>query len=207
VTTPLVPAVVENIIKSQNFHASMERAKEHAKEVISSLIEKYRDVVERRKESDLLEEDVKIKFVNPLLTGLGWDVEGLDEVKFEQKTPRSHIDFALRTDPASLPEILYEVKAFREPLDGYRIVAGKKQPYPKKAIDDAWSMKVDFCVLTNFKELRLYYTKVRNPKEGLIFTVKYGEYLTEKGFEKLWSLSKENIKRGILERVEKKKNS
>ena len=184
---------------------SEERAKERAKEVVFSLIEKYRDVVKSGKETDLLEEDVKIKFINPLLKGLGWDVEGLDEVKFEQRTPRGRIDFALRTDAASPPEILYEVKAFRENLDGYRVVAGKRQSYPKKVIDDAWSMKVDFCVLTNFKELRLYYSKVRNPAEGLIFKLKCEKHLKMDEFEKLWSLSKGNIKRGILERFEKKR--
>ncbi len=182
----------------------MEVTKKRAKEVISSLIEKYENIIERGRENDFLKEEVKIKFVNPLLIGLGWDVEGLDEVKFEQRT-RGHIDFALRTDAASPPEILYEVKAFRESLDGYRIVAGKKQPYPKKVIDDAWSMNVNFCVLTNFKELRLYYTKAGNPEEGLIFKLNYQEYLTETGFETLWSLSKENVKKGILERFEKRR--
>ncbi len=183
----------------------MELAKEHAKNVLVSLTEKYREVLGREKESDLLEEDVKIKFMNPLLKGLGWDIEGLDEVKFEQRTPRGRADFALRTDVNSPPEILFEVKAFRENLDGHRIVAGKKQSYPKKAIDDAWSLKVDFCVLTNFKELRLYYTKVRKPEDGLIFKIKLEDYLAEDGFERLWSLSKESIKTGALLRHEKRR--
>jgi len=182
----------------------MELTKECARKTLSSLIEKYKEVLIRG-EKDLLEEDVKIKFINPLLIGLGWDVEGLDEVKFEQRTPKGHIYFALRTDGTAPPEILYEIKAFGENLEGYRIVGGKNQTYPKKAIDDAWSMNVDFCVLTNFKELRLYYTKVKNPQEGLIFKLKYEEYLTEDGFEKIWSLSKENVKAGILERFEKKR--
>ncbi|MGD2250592.1 MAG: N-6 DNA methylase [Candidatus Methanofastidiosia archaeon] len=183
----------------------MEAKKKQAKDVISSLIEKYKDVLKKRKEDDFLEEYVKIKFINPLLIGLGWDIERIDEVKFEQKTPRGHIDLALRTDATSPPEILFEVKAFRENLDGYRVVAGKKQSYPKKAIDDAWSLKVDYCVLTNFKELRLYYTKVKNPKDGLIFKLTYTEYMTDNGFEKIWSLSKENIESGFLERFEKKR--
>ncbi len=183
----------------------MELAKDHAKDMLFLLTEKYKEVLKRGEESHFLEEDVKIKFINPLLKGLGWDIEGLDEIKFEQRTPRGHVDFALRTDVNSPPEILFEVKAFRENLDGHRIVAGKKQPYPKKAIDDAWSMKVDFCVLTNFKELRLYYTKVRKPEEGLIFKIKFEDYLSENGFETFWSLSKENIKTGALSRYERRR--
>ena len=66
-------------------------------------------------------------------------------------------------------------------------------------------MRVDFCVLTHFKELRLYYTGVRKPEDGLIFKMKYDEYLTEYGFERLWSLSKENIRTGMLERFEEKR--
>lgn len=179
--------------------------KADVKKTVSSLIEKYKELLRRGEESKFIEEDVKIKFINPLLIGLGWDIEGLDEVKFEQRTPQGRIDFALRTEVHSPPTILYEIKAFRESLDGHRIVAGRKQAYPRKAVDDAWSMKVDFCVLTNFKELRLCYTKVRNPEDGLIFKVKHEDYLNESGLEKLWSLSKENIKAGILERFEKKR--
>ena len=53
----------------------MELPEERVKNTISSLIEKYEDVLKRGEESIFLEEDVKIKFINPLLMGLGWNVE------------------------------------------------------------------------------------------------------------------------------------
>jgi hypothetical protein len=39
--------------------------------------------------------------------------------------------------------------------------------YAEIAIEDAWQMKVDWCVLTNFEQFRLYYTHVKKSKEGL----------------------------------------
>ena len=45
----------------------METSKEHAGKVIASLVEKYEEVLRRGEENDLLEENVKIKFINPLL--------------------------------------------------------------------------------------------------------------------------------------------
>jgi len=168
------------------------------KERITPLIEKYEHLVSKGEESEYNEEEVKLKFVNPFLEALGWDVKS-EEVKPEKRTLMGVTDFSLKALPKKNPDIFYELKSFKESLDGYRIVAGKKQTYAMQAINAAFSARVDWCVLTNFKELRLYYSNVRKAEEGLQFTLKYKDYLSEKGFAKLYDLAKERIAKGILE--------
>ena len=65
-------------------------------------------------------------------------------------------DLSLKAKPKKNPDIFYELKSFKENLGGHRIVAGKRQSYAMQAINAAFSARVDWCVLTNFKELRLY---------------------------------------------------
>lgn len=52
-----------------------------AKRLVNQLVENYRKVLAQGREDRYHEEDVKIKFIIPLLEALGWDVRGLDEVK------------------------------------------------------------------------------------------------------------------------------
>lgn len=175
-----------------------------AKADIEKLIEKYRNVVRSGEESEYNEEEVKIKFINPLLEALGWDVRGPD-VKPEKRTLRGITDFSLKTEPKGPPRIFYEIKPFREDLDGYRMVAGKKQSYAMQAINAAFSARVDWCVLTNFKEFRLYHSNVRKPSEGLVFGLKFEDYVTETGFAKLWNLSKDRVGAGILDELRRRR--
>jgi hypothetical protein len=168
------------------------------KEKITPLIEKYERLVSKGEESEYNEEEVKIKFVNPFLEALGWDVKS-EEVKPEKRTLMGVTDFSLKSFPKKNPDLFYELKSFKESLDGYRVVAGRRMTYPMQAINAAFSARVDWCVLTNFKELRLYYSNVRKPEEGLQFTLKYKDYLTEKGFARLYDLSKKKIAKGVLE--------
>lgn len=169
---------------------------------IEDLVEKYRLVLKNRREDEFDEEDVKNKFLNPLLEALGWDVRGLDEVKFEQKTLKGRTDFGLKIKPEGKPVLFIEAKSFDESLDGYRKIRGEKQTYPEQAIDDAWSMKVDWVVLTNFKKLRLYYSHVKKPEDGLQFELKFKDFLSEEGIEKLNTLTKESVKSGSLQKYE-----
>jgi hypothetical protein len=64
-------------------------------------------------------------------------------------------------------------------------------------------VKVDWAVLTNFKETRLYYSHVKKPKKGLIFKLSFSNYLEQ--FDRLWILSKESVVSGVLDTYEKKR--
>jgi len=167
------------------------------KEKIELLISEYEELIAEGKDKEYNEEEVKIKFILPFLEALGWEIK--KDVKPEKRTLMGITDFSLKSKSHGNPDVFYEIKPFKEDLEGYRTIAAKKQSYAMQAINASFSARVDWCVLTNFKELRLYYTKVRKPAEGLQFKLEYSDYLTEKGFRRLWDLSKERVLEGILE--------
>lgn len=177
--------------------------KQGAKSLLGGLYEKYRDAQERGLDQD--EESVKIRFIVPLLRAFGWDVEGLDQVQPEQRTLTGRVDFALRTSPDQAPIVFYELKAMGENLDGYRAMLGKRVTYPEQAINYAWQMRVDFVVLTNYKELRLYFSHVQRPEDGLIFSYSCDQFLEDEVFERLWHLSKPAVQAGRLEQLRRRR--
>jgi len=182
--------MIVNSTNTNNFNPSGKwstidnSTKEKFKEKIEKLVKKFDKVVRDERRGEFLEEDVKIKFLNPLLEAMGWDVRGLDEVKFEQRTLTGRTDFSLRSSRHSRPVIFYEAKKFTEHLDNKRRRRSKEMTYAEIAIEDAWQMKVDWCVLTNFEKFRLYYTHVKKPKEGLVYEISYYEFLQEHNLER-----------------------
>ncbi len=190
---------------SLNWNSINNSTKEKFKDKLNKLIDKYEKIVIDGRKGEFLEEDVKVKFLNPLLEAMGWNVRGLDEVKFEQRTLTGRTDFGLRVTRHTKPVIFYEAKSFTESLDNKRKRRGKDMTYAEIAIEDAWQMKVDWCVLTNFEKFRLYYTHVKTAKEGLVFEIDYHEYLQERNLERLWDLTKHRIKNKSLDSYELKR--
>jgi len=125
------------------------------KAAISALINEYNDLAKRGKLSEFSEADVGSKFILPLFEALGWDVRNIDEVREQRRTLTGPVDYSLRVQ--GVPRLVVEIKKFVEDLDGKRVVRGQAETYPYQATRYAWHLKVDWCVLTNFYELRLYY--------------------------------------------------
>jgi hypothetical protein len=125
-------------------------------------------------EKDFSEADVGSKFILRMLEALGWDINNIDEVKEQKRTVSGPVDYSLNINKR--PTLLLELKSFNESLDGKRVVRGKEETYPEQAIRYAWNLRVDWVILTNFKEIRLYYSHVVRPKDGLVFAVKYDHF-------------------------------
>ena len=72
-----------------------------------------------------------------------------------------------------------EVKGFdvKDGLDGHYNVRGKKETFPEQATRYAWHLKVDWVVLTDFREIRLYNSYSHNPSQGLTIKLRTNEYL------------------------------
>jgi type I restriction-modification system DNA methylase subunit len=154
------------------------------------------------KKADYSEADVGSKFILPLLSALGWDVTKIEDVKEQRRTLTGVADYSLY-NVGGTAKIFLELKKFEEDLDGSRHVVGKVRSFPQIAIDYAWQSKADWAVLTNFEEIRLYYSRVKKPEEGLIFRLRYNEFLSK--FDKLWLLSKESVVSGLLDTFEKRR--
>jgi len=175
--------------------------REQAKERIKKLVNNYNSLAREGKLSQFSESDVGSKFILPFLEALGWDTKNIDEVREQRRTLTGPADYSLNVNRR--PKIVIEIKKFGEKLDGFRVVRGREESYPQQAIRYAWHLKVDWVVLTNFEELRLYYSHVIKPEEGLIFKLKCNEYL--ENFDRLWMLSKESAASGILDTYEKRR--
>jgi hypothetical protein len=176
--------------------------KDQARERIRQLIESYDAVVRLGKRAEFSEADVGSKFILPLLGVLGWDVTKIEDVKEQRRTLTGVADYSL-FNVGGTAKIFLELKKFEEDLDGSRRVGGKVKSFPQMAIDYAWQSRADWAVLTNFEEIRLYYSRVKKPEEGLIFKLKYNEYLVS--FDKLWLISKESVVSGLLDTYEKRR--
>src|SRR4030043_2001381 len=146
------------------------------------------------------EAQVRLDFINPFFKALGWDIENK-----AQKPPHER-DVIVELSP----------EATGRPDYNFRVNGATKffieAKAPSIALDDvnhilqaksyAWSTKeVYFVVLTDFEEFRLYDASLKpNPKfpnEGLIFELKYTDYLDS--IEKLNELSRERVLQGSLE--------
>lgn len=176
-------------------------SKDAAEEKIRKLIETYDTLVRNGKIPKFSEADVGSKFILPFLEALGWDIKNIDEVREQRRTLTGPVDYSLNVN--KLPELVVEIKRFDESLDATRMTRGREESYPEQAIRYAWHLKVDWVILSNFAETRLYYSHVRKPLDGLIFKLKHNEYI--ESFEKLWIISKESVVSGILDTYEKRR--
>lgn len=171
-------------------------------ETIEELVESYHELstTERNRKN---EAQTRQQFITPLIAALGWDIT-TDQVKPEQRTLVGDADYALSLNGRE--QYFVEAKRLDADLDGERrLSSDETQSYVEQAVDYAWHQGCDWAVLTNFAELRLYFTHVSkdNIEDGHVFTITADEYLTDDGLAQLAVLSKPAIKNNILETLER----
>jgi len=170
-------------------------------DAIEGLVDRYESLSpHERDQRD--EADARQQFINPLLRALGWDTT-TDQVRPEQRTLVGDADYALTLNGRE--QFFIEAKRFSKSLDGTRRVRGTEQSFVEQAIDYAWHQGCDWAVLTNFAELRLYFTHVSKDRleEGLIFSLSADEFTSEAGIQRLATLSKPAVRNGSLANLER----
>lgn len=175
--------------------------KSAVKECIRNLVEKFERDKHHHLSKDYIEAQARKDFIDPFFEALGWDISnkaGLPpferEVLLEKGETTGFPDYNLRLGGTS--KFFVEAKPPSEPLD--------KVAHILQAKSYAWNTKEVFIVvLTDFEEFRLFDASLRpdkkNPDSGLIFDLKYTEYLNN--IEKLLLLSKEAVSQSSLERL------
>jgi len=166
---------------------------ETAREKIRDLVERYNRVLREGKINSFSEPDVGSKFILPFIEALGWDIKNIDEVKEQKRTLTGPADYTLNVKRTA--KLVVEIKRFDHNLDTVRIIRGREESYAEQAIRYAWHMKVDWVILSNFAETRLYYSHVIKPRDGLVFDFRHNQYLEK--LDKLWVLSKESVASGL----------
>ena len=164
---------------------------------ISELIRKF-EKLEPVEKNNFTEAEVGTKFVLPLLQILGWDKERTHpkEVK-EQKRDSTGKPTDYTLCPSGIDKIVVEIKSFSKSLDDYYIKNNQKLYFPQQAINYAFNLQLDWAILTNFKENRLYHTHVKTPENGLVFSIKYDKLL--ESISDLELFSKERVEMGSLD--------
>lgn len=180
--------------------AATEITEEIDRSAISDLVANYQALTEtdRRQKKEAA---VRQQYINPLLRALGWDTES-EEVRPEYETDVGPADYAIVLNGKD--QYYLEAKKFADDLDGYRIEDGEKRYYVNQAIDYAYHQRCDWAVLTNFEEIRLYWTHASRDslEDGLVLKLTVDEYETSDGLEDLGKLSKTGVSRGSLETMQ-----
>ena len=131
----------------------------------------------------------------PLLEQLGWNIKDPDEVVLQYMLPtRDIVDIVLRINKK--PVVVVEVKAISENLN-YKAV--------KQVLNYANLINVDWAILTNGKELRVYNNSWRfgDIDKRLFFKIKLENL--EKDLDLLSLISKESFEMHRIDEIANKK--
>lgn len=168
---------------------------------LSELIKAYKSLTNEEK-SRYSERDVCSKFIMPLISALKWDIFSIDEVREEKSSGGGFVDISLLIFGKS--KILIENKKFGS-LDGKTQRKGKYITYEEQVFDYAYHLNTDWCILTNFEELRLIFARSKTPQEGKIINLKMEEFLSNDGLQFFKYISKLSVIRGEINSLEGKR--
>jgi type I restriction-modification system DNA methylase subunit len=195
-----LPCISKTQTDRTRVQATITTDMQKAKADLANLVNRFEQIIKSGKEATFSEADVSSKFILPFLDALGWDTKDIDQVKEQRRTLSGPVDYTLSVNRK--PRLLLELKKFDEQLDGYREVRGRKETFPEQAARYAWHLKVEWVVLTNFKEVRLYNSYYRKPADGLRLQLRFPQFASE--LDKLWILSLASVQAGELDKIERK---
>lgn len=121
-------------------------------------------------------------FIDPLFAALGWNMHDNSEVAREDLLKgRKRVDYAFRT--RGVTRFLLEAKRPRVSLNDSDNI--------RQATDYAWNQGVDWVVLCNFAELRVFYASHfgRGERHRPVLVLHHGEYASR--FDDLWLLGRQ----------------
>lgn len=115
----------------------------------------------RQRRASLGEDDTKRTLITPLLEALGWDILDVEEVRNEYRhRPQDNpVDYALFV--RGTPSLFVEAKALKASLDDRRWVS--------QTINYANTAAIEWCVLTNGDDYRLYNVHARVEADEKLF--------------------------------------
>ena len=138
------------------------------------------------------EQNTKAALIDPLLAALGWDVEDIDEVsrEYRRKSQDNPVDYALFM--LRSPRLFVEAKGLEKDLSDRKWIS--------QVLGYATVVGVEWCVLTNGDEYRLYNAHAPVDVEQKLFrVVRISESDQEEyTLETLQLLSKEKMGDNLL---------
>lgn len=163
--------------------------KEQARQTIAELVERFKADPKRHTHNEAA---ICQAYIQPMMEALGWNFRDLNEV-FPQETVhnRKRADYAFSVDKRV--SFYLETKKVKENLNDHY----------KQAINYARLTGVDWAVLSNFRETRIYYAQSKEKDESYLCLAKIEmeNYDNEYGFDDLWLIGREKMKENAIETV------
>ncbi len=170
-----------------------------AKQEVAKLVEKFLSIP-KSEFDDMKEEQIKFRFIEPLLEALGWE---RDDIFKEERVLKGRADYILRIGNQN--ELVVEAKKTSVRLD---------ENEGRQAVSYAHHTNIKFAVLTNFKQLRVYHalSNIKNIDKNLLKDDKGYLWIDCENFveqfDRLWLLSRESFEKDeinkLLDNVDKK---
>jgi hypothetical protein len=147
--------------------------------------------IQNRKES-IGEQNTKAALIEPLLAALGWDIEDIDEIsrEYRRKPQDNPVDYALFM--LRSPRLFVEAKGIEKDLSDRKWIS--------QVLGYATVVGVEWCVLTNGDEYRLYNAHAPVDVEQKLFRAVQLSDSDHEGYtlETLELLSKEKMADNLL---------
>jgi len=129
--------------------------KELAKQEVKKIVDKFLSMPQNELDA-MPEEQIKFRFIEPLLENLGWQREDIEK---EKRILKGRADYILRIgnqDKLVIEAKKTDIKLSEE--DG------------RQAVSYAHHKNIKFSVLTNFKEIRVYHalSNTKNINQNLL---------------------------------------
>src|SRR5215203_4816123 len=117
----------------------------------------------RNRKENIGEQNTKAALIDPLLAALGWDVEDIDEVsrEYRRKPQDNPVDYALFM--LRSPRLFVEAKGLEKDLSDRKWIS--------QILGYATVVGVEWCILTNGDEYRLYNAHAPVDVEQKLFRV------------------------------------
>src|SRR4030042_2444804 len=173
--------------------------KETAKQEVGKIVNKFL-AIPKSKLDGMKEEQIKFRFIEPLLKALGWELEDINK---EERVLKGRADYILRI--GNQQKLVIEAKATDIKLE---------EKEGRQAVSYAHHKNIKFSVLTNFKQIRVYHalSNIKNIDKNLLkddkgyFWIDCENFIEQ--FDRLWLLSRESFEKDeidkLLKNVDKK---
>ncbi len=135
------------------------------RQALISVLPKLRNRIQkvRNRKDSIGEQNTKAALIEPLLAALGWDIEDIDEVsrEYRRKPQDNPVDYALFM--LRSPRLFVEAKGLEKDLSDRKWIS--------QVLGYATVVGVEWCVLTNGDEYRLYNAHAPVDVEQKLFRV------------------------------------
>src|SRR5215204_6189921 len=165
-----------------------------ARQTAADILPKLRKRIQkiRSRKENIGEQNTKAALIDPLLSALGWDIEDIDEVsrEYRRKPQDNPVDYALFM--LRSPRLFVEAKGLEKDLSDRKWIS--------QILGYATVVGVEWCILTNGDEYRLYNAHAPVDVEQKLFRVVRISDLDQEAYvlETLELLSKEKMADNLL---------